>query len=294
MARRRSAACASLGARERAAARGGGGRLNAYADDLELAIATAKAAGSVLLRHFEHDLDVTTKSSAIDLVTDADRAAEEVIIARLQRERPDDGILAEESGSIAGGGRRWIVDPLDGTTNFAHRFPHWSVSIALWEGEQPLVGVVHDALRNETFSASFDGGAYLDSPRHDHQRVTVTTAPDLQSSLLATGFSYGIATAEVTNVPELAAILPRVQGIRRAGSAALDLAYVAAGRVDGYWEYALAPWDWAAGVLLVREAGAEIATIEDTTWSLTAKSIVVAGPVLFPRMLEVLRAAAVS
>ncbi len=260
-------------------------------EDLELAIATAKAAGSVLLRHFGRELDVSTKSSAIDLVTDADRAAEEVILARLQRERPDDGVLAEESGEIAGSGRRWVVDPLDGTTNFAHRMPHFSVSIALWEGDRPLVGVVHDPMRDETFSAAAGQGAWLDSRTADRHRLAVTQVAELQSALLATGFAYGIATNEITNVPELAAILPRVQGIRRAGSAALDLAYTAAGRFDGYWEYFLAPWDWAAGVLVVREAGGAIETLDGTPWSLRATSIAVAGPSLLPRMLEVLRGA---
>jgi len=260
-------------------------------DDLELAIATARAAGSVLLRHFERDLDVSTKSSAIDLVTDADRAAEEVIVARLQKERPADGVLAEESGEIAGSGRCWVVDPLDGTTNFAHRFPHFSVSIALYEGSKALVGVIHDPLRNETFSAALGMGAFLDSPRHDHQRMRVTDTTELRASLLATGFGYGIATAQVTNVPEFAAVLPQCQGIRRAGSAALDLAYVAAGRFDGYWEYHLAPWDWAAGMLLVREAGGAMETIEGTPWSLRARSIAVAGPALLPRLLTVVRGA---
>jgi myo-inositol-1(or 4)-monophosphatase len=260
-------------------------------DDLELAVATAKAAGSVLLRHYGRDLEVTTKSSAIDLVTDADRAAEEVILARLQRERPADGVLAEESGEVAGGGRRWIVDPLDGTTNYTHQFPHFSVSIALWDGDRPLVGVVHDPLRDETFSAALGRGAWLDSPTADHRRLAVTSTTDLRASLVATGFAYGIATNEITNVAEFAAMLPRVQGIRRAGSAALDLVYAAAGRFDGYWEYHLAPWDWAAGVLVVREAGGEIATLEGTPWSLHCRSIAVAGPALLPRMLEVLRAA---
>jgi myo-inositol-1(or 4)-monophosphatase len=260
-------------------------------DDLALAVSAAKAAGSVLARHFGRELDVTTKSSAIDLVTDADRAAEEVILARLRRERPDDGILAEESGEVASGGRRWIVDPLDGTTNYTHRFPHFSVSIALWDGPEPVVGVVHDPLRDETFTAARGLGAFLDSPTADRQRLTVSDTAELRASLLATGFHYGIATAAVTNVPEFSAMLPRVQGIRRAGSAALDLVYVAAGRFDGYWEYQLAPWDWAAGALVVREAGGRIATIEGSPWALDAGSIVVAGAALLPRMLEVLHAA---
>jgi myo-inositol-1(or 4)-monophosphatase len=260
-------------------------------DDLELAVATAKAAGSVLLRHFGRELEVTTKSSAIDLVTDADRAAEQVIVARLQRERPADGVLAEESGEIVGSGRRWIVDPLDGTSNYAHQFPHFSVSIALWDGDRPIVGVVHDPMREETFSAALGLGAWLDSPTAEHRRLSVSATTELRSSLLATGFAYGIATNEVTNVPEFAAMLPLVQGIRRAGSAALDLVYAAAGRVDGYWEYHLAPWDWAAGALVVQEAGGEIATIEGTPWSLSSRSIAVAGAALLPRMLDVLRSA---
>jgi myo-inositol-1(or 4)-monophosphatase len=259
------------------------------AHELEVAIAAARTAGEVLMRRFEGELAIESKGSAIDLVTVADRESEASIVARLRAEFPGDAILAEESGAIAGGGRRWIVDPLDGTTNFAHRFPHFSVSIALYEGAEALLGVVYDPNRDECFSAAAGGGAWLDAPRGGHRRLAVTTTATVARGLFATGFPYDPARAGHDNLPELARVLAVSRGIRRPGSAALDLAYAAAGRIDGFWEYALQPWDWAAGALLVREAGGAIATVEGTPWTLDAASIAVANPGLLPSLVGSLR-----
>ena len=258
-------------------------------DDLAVAIAAAHAAGKVLRDAFETDLVIEHKSSVIDLVTAADRAAEAVVIDRLRAAFPGDAILAEESGRHGDAPRQWIIDPLDGTTNFAHRFPHFSVSIACYDRGEAVVGVVYDPLRDETFAAAAGRGAWLDSPRHDHVRMAVTDREMLATSLLSTGFAYDRASSDVDNRAHFCRMLPQVRDLRRAGSAALDLAYCAAGRVDGYWEFHLAPWDWAAGALLVREAGGVVTQVSGGAWTPGAPSIAVAGPRLHPRMMGALR-----
>jgi myo-inositol-1(or 4)-monophosphatase len=216
------------------------------------------------------------KSSATDPVSDADRAAESVIRELLAAERPDDGLLAEEgSRSEAESGRRWVVDPLDGTVNYLYGFPAWCVSVALEDGDGAAVGVVHDPLRGETFRAVRGAGSELNG-----ERIGVRRRDELQSALVATGFGYEPARrAEQAAV--LARVLPRVRDIRRAGAAALDLAWVAAGRVDGYYERGGNPWDWAAGRLLVEEAGGAVAELSGEPAGLAA-----ANPALLPGMLE--------
>lgn len=249
-----------------------------------LAVELAKRAGLRISRDYEHGVDVQTKSSAIDLVTATDRAAEAIVLEGIAAAFPGDGVLAEESGEhvARGDAPRWIVDPLDGTTNFAHGFPHFCVSIAVALGDALQIGVIHDPLRNETFVARAGQGAWLEKNGQRQRRLSVTAEPELQKSLLATGFGYDRATSERTNMQEFARAMKRVRGVRRAGSAALDLAYVAAGRLDGYWEYGLSPWDWAAGLLLVREAGGEGTTIAGEPFALGATSLCVANPRLLP------------
>jgi myo-inositol-1(or 4)-monophosphatase len=273
--------------------------MRADQDLLEFALAAARAAGSVLLEHFEGELTVSTKSSDIDLVTSADRAAEAAVLGRITREFPEHWILAEESGRIGAtdsndsnhdprpppGVLQWVIDPLDGTTNFTHRFPHFSVSIALVDHEGPRLGVVHDPTRGETFYATRGGGAFLDSPRArarlgHPQRLGVTATRALRLALVATGFAYTRATSPTNNLLEFNRVVPQVRCIRRAGSAALDLAYVAAGRLDAYWEYHLQPWDIAAGALLVREAGGALTRIDGGPWDLRFGDLVAAGPAL--------------
>jgi len=234
---------------------------------VELAIDAARSAGEVLLDLYERDLKLETKSSAIDLVTEADHRAERLILDRIRSAYPEHAVLSEESGQVSEGHELlWLVDPLDGTTNFAHTFPQFSVSIAVYEGRRGAVGVVHDPLRDETFSAARGSGAWLTSPRHPRRRLSVTDRTSLPTCLLATGFHYSRATAKHDNVAEFGRMIRKVRGIRRAGSAALDLAYVAAGRLDGFWEFHLAPWDTAAGAVLVAEAGGALCCLDGSQW----------------------------
>jgi myo-inositol-1(or 4)-monophosphatase len=223
---------------------------------LELASDVARAAGETLRSFAEQraeggDLDISSKTSATDPVSEADRAAERLIAARLEAARPDDGLLGEEGQAPRRGstGLRWVVDPLDGTVNFLYGIPAWCVSIACEDDRGALVGVVHDPNRDETFRASRGGGAWC-----GEHRLAVTGVDDLARTLVATGFAYDPAMRGDWGT-EVADLLTHVRDVRRGGSAALDLAWTAAGRFDAYLEFGLAPWDWAAGSLLVSEAG---------------------------------------
>jgi myo-inositol-1(or 4)-monophosphatase len=237
-------------------------------------------AGEVLRARYERPVEgIERKSSVTDPVSDADRAAEDAIRELLGRERPDDGLLAEEGSSAEGGsGRRWVVDPLDGTVNYLYRFPSWCVSVALQDGDGGAVGVVRDPLRDETFSASRGGGSWLNgSP------VRVRERADLARALVATGFGYQ-RERRVIQAEALRRILPEVRDIRRAGAAALDLSWLAAGRLDGYWERGLNAWDWAAGRLLVEEAGGGVEELPGEPYGLVA-----ANPELLPALADLVK-----
>lgn len=230
----------------------------------------------LLERYWQPVEGLERKTSVNDPVSDADRASEEAIAELLTAERPDDGLLAEEgSRAESGSGRRWVVDPLDGTVNYLYRFPAWCVSIALQDGEGSLVGVVHDPLRDETFRAARGGGCELNG-----KAVRVREQDELARALVATGFGYERERREL-QAEVVRLVLPRVRDIRRAGAAALDLAWLAAGRLDGYWERGLSPWDWAAGRLLVEEAGGAIFELSDEPTGLVA-----ANPALLPALTE--------
>jgi myo-inositol-1(or 4)-monophosphatase len=218
----------------------------------------AEEAGLLLLERFGGPASgVERKSSRTDMVSDADRDAEELVRTMLARERPDDGLLAEEgSESTAHSGRRWVVDPLDGTTNFLYGIPVWNVSVALEDDEGGLVGVVRDAVRDETFTAVRGGGARLNG-----RELAIPDSDRLDTALIATGFSYD-AGRRAAQSETLTQVLPRVRDIRRAGAAALDLCGLAAGRVDGYYERGLEHWDWAAASLVVSEAGGVVRDLE--------------------------------
>ena len=220
-------------------------------DFLELAVTAARAAGALLRDRFHAPrTGVESKATPTDMVTDADRAAEAVIKEGIRSERPDDAILGEETGEAYGSsGLRWVVDPLDGTTNFLFGIPHWAVSIACEDTEGAFVGVVYDPLRDELFSATRGSGATLNGTP-----IAVSDAEDLSRALVGTGFSY-LAAERGAAASLLPTILPRVRDIRRAGAASLDIAWVGVGRLDGFYESGLAPWDAAAGTLIVREAG---------------------------------------
>jgi myo-inositol-1(or 4)-monophosphatase len=221
--------------------------------DLELAERAARAGGEVLMSYYGRPPEgLGVKSSATDLVSDADREAERAIRELLSRERPGDGLVAEEgSHAEADSGRRWIVDPLDGTINFLYELPAWAVSVALEDADGLAAGVVHSPVLGETFCAVRGGGAWL---AETGRRLRVRDCDRLERAMVATGFSYEPGR-RARQAEVVARLLPLARDIRRAGAAALDLAWTAAGRLDAFYESGLNPWDWAAGHLLVEEAG---------------------------------------
>lgn len=239
---------------------------------LALASRVARAAGDELRRRHGRAGRVDAKSSATDPVSDADRASEELLVGEILQARPDDGIVGEEGGDRAGtSGLRWLLDPLDGTVNFLYGFPSWCVSVACEDDEGTVVGVVYDPTRDELFSARRGGGADLDG-----EPLSVNDPVALEQALIATGFSYDPQhrrqQAEV-----VARVLGQVRDIRRAGAAALDLCWLAAGRVDGYYEDSTSRWDWAAGALIASEAGA---TVTELPGPGDGSGVVAAGPAL--------------
>lgn len=221
---------------------------------LELAGECARRAGALLLERFHGPAaGVATKSTPTDLVSDADRDTEKLVLGMIAAARPGDGWIAEEGGGReSSSGIRWIVDPLDGTVNFLYGMPDWAVSIAAEDSSGALAGVVFDACRRETFTATRGGGAVLNG-----RAIGVTDETDLSRSLVGTGFSYNAVIRE-SQAEVVRRILPKIRDIRRAGSAALDLCWVACGRTDAYYESNMGAWDRAAGVLIAREAGATV------------------------------------
>jgi myo-inositol-1(or 4)-monophosphatase len=250
--------------------------------DLELAQRAARAAGEVLLSYFGRPPEgVDAKSSETDLVSDADREAERVIRELLEAERPQDGLIAEEgSRSESESGRRWVVDPLDGTVNFLYGLPAWGVSIALEDEEGLALGIVLDPVRPELFSAVRGEGATLDG-----EPIRVSGRTELARAMVATGFSYE-SERRARQADLLTTVLPRVRDIRRAGAAALDLCQVAVGRVDAFYERGLKRWDEAAGRLLIEEAGGVVAELDGEPMGLAAAS----SPELLSELLELVKA----
>ncbi|WP_207476767.1 inositol monophosphatase family protein [Arenibaculum pallidiluteum] len=253
-----------------------------------MAKAADKAARG-LVRDFGEveQLQVSRKGPA-DFVSAADRKAEDILRAELQRARPDFGFLMEESGETQGrDGHRWIVDPLDGTTNFLHGLPHWSISIAAEKDGEVLAGVVYDPIRDELFWAEKGGGAFV-----NHTRLRVSGRRKLEDAVIATGTPFKGRGDSPAFLAQLGAIMPEVAGIRRFGSAALDLAYVAAGRYDGFWETGLAPWDMAAGMLIVSEAGGFVTEINGARDPLGTGSVLAANDQMHLQLLRLLKSAA--
>jgi len=222
----------------------------------------ARRAGALLRAGYEQAHTVEHKSSVIDLVTEVDRASEALLVGAIREHFPDHAILAEEGHAHSGSAPyTWMVDPLDGTVNYAHGFPVFCVTLAVAHDGRPFLGVTYDPLRDELFVAERGAGAMLNG-----RLLRVSSTRRLQDSLLATGFSYARAVVQDNNLAEFNRLMPRTRGVRRAGAAALDLAYVAAGRLDGYWEMYLSPWDWAAGALLVEEAGGIVTGFDGEPW----------------------------
>ncbi|MDX1690016.1 MAG: inositol monophosphatase family protein [Acidimicrobiia bacterium] len=236
--------------------------------DLDLALAAARTGCDVLRRWFRR-LDGADWKGDVDPVTEADREAETAIVDLLRRHRPDDAVLGEEGGGIEGtSGRRWVIDPLDGTVNFLHGIPQCAVSIALEDGDGSLVGVVADPFRSEEFAAVRGAGATLDG-----EPMRVSARDEMRRGLFVTGFPYDRHVRARTYTDAVADVIAAAQGVRRMGSAALDLAWVACGRYEGYWEFHLAHWDIAAGRLLVTEAGGRVT---DTRGDAATKDEIVA------------------
>jgi len=250
-----------------------------------VAIDAARAAGELLQAEFRAAHRVAFKGQTSNLVTEMDERAEELIVGRLASAFPDDTILAEERGAAPGrSGRRWIVDPLDGTTNYAHGLPVFSVSIALEVDRRIALGVAYNPSLDELYVAERGHGATVND-----ERLAVSTATTLEQSLLATNFPYNIHETPDTNLKEYAAFALRCRGVRRLGSAVLDLAWVAAGRFDGFWELRLGPWDFAAASLFVEEAGGRVTNLVGAAVDLDAPAVVASNGRIHDEMLAVLR-----
>jgi myo-inositol-1(or 4)-monophosphatase len=252
---------------------------------LVVAVDAARAAGRLLREHFGRPQQIEHKGE-IDLVTALDRRAEALVVDRLRAAFPAHGILAEEgSGGAANAVDRWLIDPLDGTTNYAHGYPFFAVSIAYEHAGRVVVGVVYDPLQDELFVAEAGRGAWLND-----RPLRVSTSTGLVASLLITGFPYDRALFPAA-LRLWEAFMARAQAVRRAGAAALDLAYVAAGRAEGFWERPLQPWDMAAGALLVREAGGRVSAFDGGPLDVNSGQIVASNGAIHDDMLAVIAAA---
>ena len=258
--------------------------LDVPSDERRHAIEAARAAGHLLREALSGPRRVSFKGSPTNLVTEMDARAERLVFDRLREAFPDDASLGEEGGTRPGrSGRRWIVDPLDGTTNYAHGLPIFGVSIALETAGRVVLGVVYDPNRDELFVAERGAGAVL-----NERPLAVSATATLDESLVATGFPYDVRGTPDNNLAELAAFTVRAQGVRRIGSAVLYLAYVAAGRLDGYWELRLGPWDIAAGALLVEEAGGRVTDLAGDPIDIDAPRVVASNGKIHDEMLRVL------
>ena len=254
---------------------------------LNFAIDVARDAGGLLMQRLGA-AKITNKGD-IDLVTESDLASENLIIERIRSYYPQHGILAEESGEavLVDGGKRsewkWIIDPLDGTTNYAHSYPFFCVSIALEHAGVLEAGVVYDPVRDEMFAAERGNGATLND-----RKITVSSVDELKDAMLCTGFPYDVRERpDFTR--DFANFTMAAQAVRRDGSAALDLAYIACGRFDGFWEDGLSPWDIAAGTILIQEARGKVSNFEDEPLSIYTKKVLASNGLVHDAMLRVLR-----
>jgi myo-inositol-1(or 4)-monophosphatase len=252
-----------------------------YSKEVWVALKAARAGASVVREAFGSNLDTQFKSDA-NPVTDIDHASEAHVLNVIRHHFPDDEVLAEESGGTAWDtGRVWVVDPLDGTVNFIHAIPHVSVSVALWIGGRPVAAVVIDVMRGEELTASEGGGTFSGS-----NPVAVSKQPAMSHSLVATGFAYDHNLHGIAYAGNMGQVLTQVQGIRRLGSAALDLGWVAAGRYEGYWEFGLQPWDAAAGLLLVTEAGGVVTNHRGGPFALDDAGVVASNGLIHADLLD--------
>ena len=253
---------------------------------LNFAIEAARAAGDVLKYYASRDKQVEFKGRA-NLVTVADKESEALIIAAIRKRFPHHAILAEESGIVSTSGSsegRWVIDPLDGTTNFAHQYPFYCVSIAFEQNGDVQCGAVYDPVRDEMFSGSRGTGSFV-----NEQPLAVSDTAALRDALLLTGFPYNLRERIDTVVGQFRAFLIESQAVRRGGSAALDLCYLAQGRCDGFWEINLHPWDTAAGKIILEEAGGRVSDFAGAGYSIYEKEIVASNGLIHAEMLSVLK-----
>jgi myo-inositol-1(or 4)-monophosphatase len=237
---------------------------------LDIATLAALAAGEELKRYWGNLQEIQEKGRPGDLVTEADRAAEKAVLTMLHRHVPEHAILSEEAGALGDLDAEflWAIDPLDGTTNYAHQYPFFAVSVGLMIGGVPKVGVVYNPIYNELYQAATGLGATL-----NHTPIQVSKIATLEKSLLVTGFSYDRTQTSDTNYPEFCHLTHKTQGVRRDGAASLDLAYVAAGRVEAYWERGLSPWDVVAGIVVLEEAGGKVSAYDGSAFDLQSGRI---------------------
>lgn len=255
-------------------------------DFLAVACEAARNAGGILKENIHGAREIAYKGD-INLVTEMDTRSERAVVGMLRASFPDHGIVAEEETTITNGsGYTWIIDPLDGTTNYAHGYPCFSVSIALEQEDDVITGVVYDPMRDELFTAQKGEGAYLNG-----KRIKVSTVDALIKSLLATGFPYDRKESEKNNLDYFHDLLMASQEVRRDGSAALDLCSVAAGRFDGFWELKLKPWDVAAGSLIVREAGGRVTDLSGNPFDIFGDEVLASNGIIHGQMQEILRTA---
>ena len=251
---------------------------------IQAAREAALKAGRMLRENIGKSSEISYKGT-VDLVTNFDTQAQRMIFDHLSSCFPDHDYLAEEGLSQNKGAEfRWIIDPLDGTTNYAHHFPVFTVSIALERKGEVVLGLIYDPMREEMFSAVKGKGSFLNG-----EGIRVSAVDDLNKSLLATGFPYDIRASKVNNITHFNNFLTRVQGIRRCGSAAMDLCYVASGRFDGFWELKLSPWDMAAGALIVQEAGGLISDFQNGEFTIYGAEILASNGLIHQQIVEVLQ-----
>lgn len=251
----------------------------------QFATSLAQAAGIVLRKYWGNLSEIQEKSHAGDLVTEADKESESVIISKINAHYPTHAILAEESGAI---GKKqseylWVIDPVDGTTNYAHQYPFVSISIGLMHNQIPIVGVVYNPIYEELFVAAKGEGAFFNG-----RPIRVSQVNRLSKSLLATGFPYNRRETKDNNYPEFYHLTSVSQGVRRQGSAALDLANVACGRLDGFWEQGLQPWDSLAGIVLIEEAGGRITNYKGEPFDIYSHKILATNGLIHQEMIDAL------
>ncbi|MDR4496203.1 MAG: inositol monophosphatase family protein [Nitrospirales bacterium] len=252
----------------------------------EVAILAARQSGAILLDYAQKGFEIHRKDQAINLVTEADLHSEQAVLQNIRQAFPDHQILSEEQGlqDIPTHPIKWIIDPLDGTTNFAHGFPMYNVSIGVEYDGTCILGVVYDPTRNELFLGQKGKGATLNGAP-----IQVSDTPKLNEALLVTGFAYDVHTAKDNNLKEFCAFTLRARGMRRTGTAAIDLCYIACGRFDGFWELQLNPWDTAAGKVIVEEAGGKVTNYAGEPYSIYGQTIIASNGLIHQEMIDVLQ-----